>query len=305
MTPAEATALLQSIDVLKSVVMALVDERLGEPATPEVEVAPVVIAPAAASPAARQRKGGRPRKHFAHRPATAAERVAFSRQSVAKPVAKPVSKHVAKPPCDSLSSFLSSEQKIEIDDDARARAIDENLRVVQFPEAETGDLAIQLAREVKQIVVGAGKLYPDTWNDTLAVAEADEVLKHAVSKGLNPKRAFGTAVDAARLATARATSRIKVFGFFVAPNIIPAAHAKALDAAKRVQAAAAQAMAAQVEMFGAVQGTNPDRGGKNVQTAQGGTAGWQARRDAGHAALAKLRASVEDFDRAAGGSAGG
>jgi hypothetical protein len=130
--------------------------------------------------------------------------------------------------------------------DARARATtDENPKVLQFPTPDPGEAATQLAESAKASVAELGKLLPG-WSDTLAVGEAYELLRHALSAGLSLKVALEIAVDAARLQASRAGAGIRVFSFFI-PSITRA-HAKAVSTARRIQEAAATAEAAQSEL---------------------------------------------------------
>jgi hypothetical protein len=113
MTPAEAKPFLYAVDAaiashnaaiaslhaMRAVLVASMGCHDPAEVPAASGVTPVV---ATAAPAPRKGKGGRPRKHFADRPSTAAERVAFARRDVTKPVTKPVSQ---QPLSLSLNSY--------------------------------------------------------------------------------------------------------------------------------------------------------------------------------------------------------
>jgi hypothetical protein len=110
------------------------------------------------------------------------------------------------------SSSSSVESKVDDDEDARARPIENKS-------------AEQAATEIEQIVRAGGR-WPDIpstyWNHSTVVAQLD----HRIRQGFSPQ----VMIDAVRIATARATNVIHSFAFFNKPGgAIEQAHAQATD----------------------------------------------------------------------------
>jgi hypothetical protein len=127
--------------------------------------------------------------------------------------------------------------------------LDDEKKVTDFPPpspAKLADAALQLAEDVKQIVIDGHKLL-DGWNDVAAIAAAETLLSTAYGIGL-------TLTDAQKIATERVKYRVahgsapgyRCFSAFV--DMIGEAFAKTVRAKQRAQAAATRAAAAQREL---------------------------------------------------------